>query len=134
MLDCEQSIRRLILVISAKYRHTHAEMGSNEVKRLLAEPNFACARVFCQNHQNQRLLTVYFDRNRCNKSEAIFQQVQVKKRKWSWIRHTLRKDANNITHQAVRWNPQGKPKRRRPRKTLLTVRSVAGELDSIGNN
>ena len=39
------------------------------------------------------------------------------KRKWSWIRHTLRKPPNNTTHQALRWNPQGKRKRGRPRSS-----------------
>ena len=39
---------------------------------------------------------------------------QILKRKWGWIRHTLRKPASNITCQALNWNPQGKRKRGRP--------------------
>ena len=39
---------------------------------------------------------------------------QILKRKWGWIRHTLRKPASSITRQALNWNPQGKRKRGRP--------------------
>ncbi len=39
----------------------------------------------------------------------------IKRRKWNWIGHTLRKDANNIFRQALDYNPQGMRKRGRPR-------------------
>jgi hypothetical protein len=38
-------------------------------------------------------------------------------RRWKWIGHTLRKATNNITKQALEWNPQGKRKRRRPKNS-----------------
>ncbi|KAK2191066.1 hypothetical protein NP493_60g03025 [Ridgeia piscesae] len=31
---------------------------------------------------------------------------EIKKRKWRWIGHTLRKPPNTITHQAITWDPQ----------------------------
>ena len=40
---------------------------------------------------------------------------QTLKGKASWIGNTLRKPPNNTTRQALRWNPQGKRKRGRPR-------------------
>lgn len=40
---------------------------------------------------------------------------QIQKRKWGWIGHTIRKPAKNITKQALRWNPQGKRKKGRPK-------------------
>ena len=43
--------------------------------------------------------------------------MEIKKRRWNWIGHTLRKPTNNVTRQALRWNPQGKRKRGRPRNT-----------------
>ena len=46
--------------------------------------------------------------------EPVSQQIL--QRKWSWIGHTLRKPPNN-TCQALRWNPQGKRKRGRPRSS-----------------
>ncbi len=39
--------------------------------------------------------------------------VQIRRRKWSWIGHTVRKPATNITRQALKWNPQGRRKRGR---------------------
>ena len=33
------------------------------------------------------------------------------RRKWSWIEHTLRKPKDNITKQALWWNPSGKRSR-----------------------
>lgn len=41
----------------------------------------------------------------------------IKRRKWNWIGHTLRKDTNNITGQALDFNAQGKRKAGRPRNT-----------------
>jgi hypothetical protein len=37
--------------------------------------------------------------------------TQIKKGKWAWIGHTLRKPPNRITIQALKWNPQGKRSR-----------------------
>lgn len=42
---------------------------------------------------------------------------EIKKRKWGWIGHTMRKDDNEIAKQAFNWNPQGSRKRGRPKKT-----------------
>ena len=42
---------------------------------------------------------------------------EIRKRRWRWIGHTLRKPPNNVTRQALKWNPQGKRKRGRPRNT-----------------
>ena len=35
---------------------------------------------------------------------------EIKKRKWRWIGHTLRKPPQTITRQAITWNPPGKRK------------------------
>ena len=42
---------------------------------------------------------------------------EIKKRKWRWIGHTLRKPPNTITRQAITWNLPGKRRRGRPRNT-----------------
>ena len=49
------------------------------------------------------------------KEEPITDQIT--RRKWGWIGHTLRKDKNSITRQALKWNPQGKRHQGRPRMT-----------------
>ena len=41
----------------------------------------------------------------------------IKQRKWRWLGHTLRKNQNDITRQALRWNPQGRRRPGRPRNT-----------------
>jgi hypothetical protein len=40
--------------------------------------------------------------------------LQVKKRKWGWLGHTLRKSSVDLTRQALEWNPQGKRRTGRP--------------------
>ena len=41
--------------------------------------------------------------------------VQIKRRKWKWIGHTLRKEAGDVTRQALDWNPQGSRRKGRPK-------------------
>ena len=60
--------------------------------------------------------------------------LQVRRRKWDWIGHTLRKPASNTTRQALSWNPQGKRKRGRPRNSWsrelkCEVKVIGSELD-----
>ena len=44
--------------------------------------------------------------------------LQIRKREWGWLGHTLRKPIDNITRQALEWNPpQGKRSRGRPKNT-----------------
>ena len=56
-------------------------------------------------------------------------EEELKDRKWRWIGHTLRKGQNNISCQALDWNPQGKRKRGRPRNTWK--RTTEAELNNI---
>jgi hypothetical protein len=43
--------------------------------------------------------------------------LQIRKRKWGWLGHKLRKLSDVIARQAIEWNPQGKRGRGRPRNT-----------------
>ena len=52
-----------------------------------------------------------------HRTEQMEVEEEIRKRKWRWIGHTLRKPPTNITRQALTWNPQGKRKRGRPRNT-----------------
>ncbi|VDP50392.1 unnamed protein product [Schistosoma margrebowiei] len=45
-------------------------------------------------------------------------EEEIRKRRWKWIGHTLRKSSNCITRQALTWNPEGKRKRGKPKNTL----------------
>ena len=53
----------------------------------------------------------------------------IRSRRWKWIGHTLRKTNNNITKQALEWNPQGKRKRGRPKNSWR--RGIISELQAI---
>ena len=43
--------------------------------------------------------------------------IQIKRQKWNWIGHTLRKGNEAIEREALDWNPQGKQRRGRPKQT-----------------
>jgi hypothetical protein len=43
--------------------------------------------------------------------------VEIKRRKYGWIGHTLRKSQNDVCHSVFEWNPQGRRSRGRPRAT-----------------
>ncbi|RUS91574.1 hypothetical protein EGW08_000689 [Elysia chlorotica] len=57
-------------------------------------------------------------------------EQEIKKRKWGWIGHTLRKPSFNTTRQSLEWNPQGKRKVGRPRQTWR--RSTDAEARAAG--
>ncbi|KAI8518919.1 hypothetical protein Bbelb_021760 [Branchiostoma belcheri] len=56
--------------------------------------------------------------------------IQILRRKWSWIRHTVRKPADSTTRQALSWNPRGKRRRGRPRNSWR--RDTERGLSEIG--
>jgi len=53
---------------------------------------------------------------------------QIKRRKWNWIEHTLRKETGAIEKTALHWNPQGYRRRRRPKRTWR--RTIEDEIRS----
>ena len=65
---------------------------------------------------------------RITAQEPIVQQI--KRSKWRWLGHTLRKPADNVTRRGLRWTPQGKRKRGRPKTTWR--RSIEAEAKVAG--
>ena len=57
-------------------------------------------------------------------------EEDIKKRKWRWIGHTLRKSPSDVTRQALDRNPQGKRKVGKPRQTWR--RSTDAEVKAAG--
>jgi len=53
---------------------------------------------------------------------------QIKRRKWNWIGHTLRKETGAIGKTALDWNPQGYRRRGRPKRTWR--RAIEDEIRS----
>ena len=59
-------------------------------------------------------------------------ETQIKRRKWNWIGHTLRKPADDVARTALDWNPQGKRKVCRAKTTWR--RSVIAEAQTNGKS
>jgi hypothetical protein len=57
-------------------------------------------------------------------------EIQIKRRKWNWIGHTLRKEAGAIEKTALDWNPQGYRRRGRPKRTWRST--AEDEIRNIG--
>jgi hypothetical protein len=56
--------------------------------------------------------------------------VEIKRRRWRWIGHVCRMHPDSIPRVAMRWTPQGKRKRGRPKETWR--RSVEKEMKDLG--
>ncbi|XP_044573288.1 uncharacterized protein LOC123257606 [Drosophila ananassae] len=81
-----------------------------------------CLRIICGIFWPNRITNN--DLWRCT-NEAPIQQ-QIKRKKWKWIGHALRKDRDSIVRMALEWNPQGS--RRVGRLKLTWRRSTVREL------
>jgi hypothetical protein len=57
-------------------------------------------------------------------------EIQIKRRKWNWIGHALRKEAGAIEKIALDWNPQGCRRRGRPKRTWR--RTIEDEIINTG--
>jgi hypothetical protein len=66
-----------------------------------------------------------------SRTQQVPIEVEIRKRKWMWIGHTLRKPRTNITRQALHWNPQGKRGRGRPKNTWR--RDTTAEIERSGH-
>ena len=59
-------------------------------------------------------------------------EQQIKRRKWRWLGHVLRKDNDNTTRQSLTWNPQGSRARGRPKMNWR--RGLMKEIQEAGMN
>ena len=66
---------------------------------------------------------------RSTSQEPIEQQI--KRRKWRWLGHTLRKPADNVTRRGLRWTPTPR-KRKRGRPKTIWRRSSEAEARVAG--
>jgi hypothetical protein len=64
--------------------------------------------------------------------------IQIKRGKWNWTGHTLRKGHDTIEREVLDWNPQGQQKRGRPKQTVhneaLGERKRWGEAKQLARN
>ena len=59
-------------------------------------------------------------------------EIQIERRKWNWIGHTLRIEAGTIEKTALHWNPQGYRRRDRPKRTWR--RRIDDDIRNIGRS
>jgi len=59
-------------------------------------------------------------------------EIQIKRRKWNWIGHTLCKEAGAREKTALDWNPQGYRRRGRPKRTWR--RTIEDEIRNTGRS
>lgn len=83
----------------------------------------------------KRILKIYWPntiRNEHLWSETGFERMElmIRRRKWNWIGHTLRKPVGDIARSSLDWNPQGSRRRGCPKTTWK--RTVVKEAGSIG--
>jgi len=57
--------------------------------------------------------------------------VEIRKRKFRWIGHTLRKEDGEIPMAALLWNPQGNRNRGRPRNRWNELRFLAANRQKV---
>ena len=57
--------------------------------------------------------------------------VTIKRHKWSWIEHTLRKDVCSVAPQAMQWNPLDGIGRRKSRHCLMWRRTVVRKCKNL---
>jgi hypothetical protein len=65
---------------------------------------------------------------RISKQKPI--EIQIKRRNWKWIGHTLRKEAGAIEKTALDWNPQWYRRRGKSKRTWR--RTTDDEIRNIG--
>ena len=70
----------------------------------------------------RKILRIYWpetisNRELWQRTGQLAAEEEIKRRKWRWIGHSLRKPSTTITRQALTWNPQGKRRRGRPRNS-----------------
>ncbi|VDP58068.1 unnamed protein product [Schistosoma margrebowiei] len=66
------------------------------------------------------------------RTNQISAEEEIRKKRWNWIGHTLRKAPNCITRQALTWNPQGQRRRGRPKNTLSWEMEI--DMSKMNNN
>jgi hypothetical protein len=89
------------------------------------------------NHCLRRILNIHWpevvsNEERWRRAEETEISTQIRRRKWNWIGHTLRKGHDTIERVVLDWNPQGQRRTGRPKETWR--RSVHSEALGEGKS
>ncbi|CAH8483550.1 unnamed protein product [Schistosoma curassoni] len=66
------------------------------------------------------------------RTNQVPSEEEIRKRRWRWIGHTLRKSSNYITKQALTWNPEWKQRIGRLKNTLC--REIEAYMKRMNNS
>ena len=132
-------IRKAQAAFSALNKLWHSTTYSAQTKPRIINTNVKAVLIYgCETWKNSKYITTklqFFINKSLRKILRIFwpdqitnnelwkrtkQQridLQIRKHKWGWLGHTMRKPMNDITRQALEWSPQGKRSRGRPKNT-----------------
>ena len=85
-----------------------------------------CLRKICKIYWPKKIT----NKDLYHKTQQCCIETEIKRRRWRWIGHILRKENEDISKVALRWTPDGKRKRGRPKETWR--RMVENEMKIIG--
>ena len=109
MIIFNYSVKRVLLYSSETWRIT-----THTVNKIHTFVNRCLRRIMNVKWSEKISNTIIILRTKTNQLPV---EIAIKRRKWRWIGHTLRKPPSSITRQALTSNPQGKRKRRRQGNT-----------------
>ena len=162
--DINACVRKAQVAFSAMNKIWHSTTYSTQIKLRIFNTNVKAVLLCgCETWKNSKFiktkLQVFINKSlrkilrnfwpdritnnelwKCTKQRRI--DLQIRKRKWGWRGHTLRKPTDDITRQALEWNPQGKRSRGRPkntwRRTVLEeakgVKKTWAEIKCVAKN
>jgi hypothetical protein len=138
-VDIKARIRKAQAAFSALNKLWHSTTHSTQTKLRIFNTNVKAVLLYgCETWKNSKYITtelqVFINKSlrkilrifwpdqitnnklwKCTKQPRI--DLQIRKHTWGWLGHTLRKQTDDITRQALEWNPQGKRRRGRPKNT-----------------
>ena len=88
----------------------------------------SCLRKILKIHWPEKITNI----DLWQRSKQLPVEVEIGRRRWRWLGHTLRKPTSSTTRQALLWNPQGKRKRGRPKNTWR--RDLRKDLERLGKS
>ena len=114
------NVKSVLLYGSECWRVTKTDMRS------LSSFHHNCLRRICKIFWPNRISNDHLLET--TKSMCILKEIQ--QRRFRWLGHVLRMPVSNITRTALRWTPQGKRPRGRPKTTWRrTIEAELKELD-----
>ena len=103
----ESCVLSTLLYGSESWRMTQKDMNKLSVFHL------SCLRKICRIYWPQKVSNA--DVLSLTKQVPITSTIT--KRRWCWIGHTMRRERDNIARVALRWTPEGRRRRGRPKTT-----------------